>query len=130
MNILSLPWRFLQSLSWSGRLGLIMSLFWLLMAVFGTPLAPHSIDDIGGGPLMGGLTSDNLLGTDYLGRDMLSRILYGAKFSIGLALSAALLASLIARCWRCWQRWRGAGWRSYWAASTTRCWYCRVKCCP
>lgn len=72
-----------------------MSLFWLLMAVFGTPLAPHSIDDIGGGPLMGGLTSDNLLGTDYLGRDMLSRILYGAKFSIGLALSAALLASLI-----------------------------------
>jgi peptide/nickel transport system permease protein len=73
----------------------MMSLFWLLMAVFGTPLAPHSIDDIGGGPLMGGLTADNLLGTDYLGRDMLSRILYGAKFSIGLALSAALLASLI-----------------------------------
>lgn len=95
MNTLLLPWRFFQSLSWSGRLGLMMSLFWLLMALFGTSLAPHSIDDIGGGPLMGGLTADNLLGTDYLGRDMLSRILYGAKFSIGLALSAALLASLI-----------------------------------
>jgi len=76
-------------------MGLLISLFWLLMALFGTALAPHSIDDIGGGPLMGGLTADNLLGTDYLGRDMLSRILYGAKFSIGLALSAALLASLI-----------------------------------
>ena len=95
MNRLLLPVRFFQSLSWSGRLGLLMSLFWLLMAAFGTQLAPHSIDDIGGGPLMGGLTPDNLLGTDYLGRDMLSRILYGAKFSTGLALSAALLASLI-----------------------------------
>jgi len=95
MNTLLLPVRFFQSLSWSGRLGLLMSLFWLLMAAFGTQLAPHNIDDIGGGPLMGGLTPDNLLGTDYLGRDMLSRILYGAKFSIGLALSAALLASLI-----------------------------------
>jgi len=95
MNSLLLPWRFFQSLSNSGRLGLLVSLFWLLMAIFGNQLAPHNIDDIGGGPLMGGLTGDNLLGTDYLGRDMLSRILYGAKFSIGLALSAALLASLI-----------------------------------
>ncbi|WP_215846454.1 ABC transporter permease [Candidatus Pantoea bituminis] len=95
MNTLLLPWRFFQSLSISGRLGLLMSLFWLLMAVFGNQLAPHNIDDIGGGPLMGGVTADNVLGTDYLGRDMLSRILYGAKFSIGLALSAALLASVI-----------------------------------
>lgn len=95
MNTLLLPWRFFQSLSISGRLGLLMSLFWLLMAVFGNQLAPHNIDDIGGGPLMGGVTADNMLGTDYLGRDMLSRILYGAKFSIGLALSAALLASVI-----------------------------------
>jgi len=39
-------------------------LFWLMLAVFGTPLAPHSFDDIGGGPLMGCLTSDNLLATD------------------------------------------------------------------
>lgn len=44
---------------------------------------------------MGGLTHENLLGTDYLGRDMLSRIMYGAKFSLGLALGAAMLASLI-----------------------------------
>ncbi|WP_413733599.1 ABC transporter permease [Sodalis sp. RH21] len=95
MNSLLLPWRFFQSLPNSGRLGLSMSLFWLLMAIFGNQLAPHNIDDIGGGPLMGGFTGDNMLGTDYLGRDMMSRILYGAKFSIGLALSAALLASLI-----------------------------------
>lgn len=95
MMILSLPWRFFTSLSISGRIGLLISLFWLLMAIFGTALAPHNVEDIGGGPMFGGFTADNLLGADYLGRDILSRILYGARFSIGLALSAALLASLV-----------------------------------
>lgn len=95
MSRLLLPWRFLQSLSISGRVGLLLSLFWVLMVLFGTQLAPHSVDDIGGGPMLGGMTADNWLGTDYLGRDIFSRILYGAKFSIGLALTAALGASLI-----------------------------------
>ena len=34
-------------------------------------------------------------GTDYLGRDMLSRILVGARFTVGLALVAAVLASTL-----------------------------------
>jgi len=34
------------------------------------------------------------LGTDYLGRDMLSRILHGAPYTIGLALAAVLVASV------------------------------------
>src|SRR5260221_11920408 len=34
------------------------------------------------------------LGTDYLGRDMLSRILYGARYTIGVALAATVLACL------------------------------------
>ncbi|WP_343551296.1 ABC transporter permease [Pantoea sp.] len=95
MNSLLLPVRLFQALSLSGRIGLLISLFWLCMALFGTQLAPHSVEDIGGGPMLGGMTDANLLGTDYLGRDILSRILYGAKFSIGLALTAALCASII-----------------------------------
>ncbi|MGK3137075.1 ABC transporter permease [Pantoea trifolii] len=95
MNTLLLPVRLFQSLSLSGRIGLLISLFWLLMALFGHQLAPHNVEDIGGGPMLGGMTSANLLGTDYLGRDILSRILYGAKFSIGLALTAALCASIV-----------------------------------
>jgi peptide/nickel transport system permease protein len=39
------------------------------------------------------MTADFPLGSDYLGRDMLSRILYGTRFTVGLALAAALLAS-------------------------------------
>ena len=75
--------RFLMALSWSGRIGLLMSLFWILMALFGGYIAPHSGMDIGAGPILGGFSAENWLGTDYLGRDMLSRILLGARFSIG-----------------------------------------------
>ncbi|HEI8865061.1 ABC transporter permease [Serratia sp. AKBS12] len=94
MNVLTLPWRFFLSLTTSGRVGLLITLVWILLALFGASLAPYSLDDIGVGPMLGGLSKEFWLGTDYLGRDMFSRILYGARYSIGLALSAALLASL------------------------------------
>jgi len=42
MNTL-LPVRFFQSLSISGRLGLTVSVFWLLMALFGNQLAPMDV---------------------------------------------------------------------------------------
>lgn len=95
MNTLLLPWRFFVALNVTGRVGLLIVLFWLAMALFGGALAPHSLEDIGSGALFGGFSGEFWLGTDYLGRDILSRILYGARFSIGLALGAALLASLI-----------------------------------
>ncbi|MCU5772543.1 ABC transporter permease [Erwiniaceae bacterium BAC15a-03b] len=95
MNTLLLPLRFFQSLNNAGRLGLLITLFWIFMAIFGTALAPHNLEDIGGGPMFGGFSAEYWFGTDYLGRDILSRIMFGARYSIGLALSAALLASII-----------------------------------
>jgi peptide/nickel transport system permease protein len=38
---------------------------------------------------------EHLLGTDHLGRDILSRILYGGRISLGVALSAVTLSALI-----------------------------------
>lgn len=93
MNLMTLPWRFFLSLSVSGRAGLVITLLWIVLAVTGQWLAPHNLDDIGGGPLLSGFSREFWFGTDYLGRDMFSRILYGARYSIGLALGAALLAS-------------------------------------
>ncbi|WP_067710121.1 ABC transporter permease [Erwinia sp. ErVv1] len=95
MSVFTLPWRFFLSLSGSGRAGLVVTLIWIFLALFGSALAPHNLEDIGAGPMLGGFSRDFWFGTDYLGRDMLSRILFGARYSIGLALSAALLASLI-----------------------------------
>ncbi|MCX8955755.1 ABC transporter permease [Erwinia psidii] len=94
MNVITFPWRFFLSLSVSGRTGLLITLTWIVLAVAGQSLAPHNLDDIGAGALLSGFSRTFWLGTDYLGRDMFSRILYGARYSIGLALGAALLASL------------------------------------
>ncbi|MGM3160167.1 ABC transporter permease [Dickeya undicola] len=95
MNAFLLPWHIVLSLSPSGRLGLLITLFWLTMALLGNTLAPHNLDDIGSGELFGGLSREFWLGTDYLGRDMLSRILYGTRYTLGLALTAALLSSVV-----------------------------------
>lgn len=39
--------------------------------------------------------ADAFLGTDYLGRDMLSRLLYGGRLTIGLALTATIIAFVV-----------------------------------
>ncbi len=95
MNKVTLPWRFFLSLTISGRIGLVITLAWIFLAIFGSSLAPHNLEDIGSGPLLGGMSKRFWFGTDYLGRDIFSRVLYGARYSIGLALGAAILASLI-----------------------------------
>ncbi|KQN46368.1 DNA-directed RNA polymerase subunit alpha [Serratia sp. Leaf50] len=94
VRVLKTALNFWRSLSNTGRAGLIMTLFWLSMALFGGWLAPYSVEDIAGGGVNEGFSRAFLLGTDYLGRDMLTRVLYGARYSIGLALSAAILASV------------------------------------
>lgn len=92
--VLKTALNFWRSLSNTGRVGLVITLFWLFIALFGGLLAPYSIEDIAGGGINEGFSRAFLLGTDYLGRDMLTRVMYGARYSIGLALSAAILASV------------------------------------
>ena len=77
----------------AGLIGCAVFAFWLLMAVAGPYLAP---DDAGGvgDDVFAPLSALHPLGTDYLGRDMLSRILHGAPYTIGLALAAVLVASV------------------------------------
>ncbi|WP_026354065.1 ABC transporter permease [Massilia niastensis] len=77
-----------------GMLGLVLTALCLLMALFGPSLAPYDPAAIVDEEVFGAISSQFLLGTDYLGRDMLSRILVGARFTVALALAATLLASL------------------------------------
>ncbi len=66
----------------------------LILAVIGPMIAPYAPGRIVGGQVFAPMTWRNPLGTDYLGRDMLSRILVGARYTIGVALPATVLASL------------------------------------
>jgi len=85
--------RFFLSLSLAGRIGLCISAFWIFVAIFGSWMAPYGATEFTDGQVLGPLSLAYPLGTDYLGRDLLSRILYGARYSIGLALVSTLLAS-------------------------------------
>lgn len=79
-------------LSFGGVIGLLLVTFWALMAVIGPLLAPYDANALASDDFFGPLSMEFLLGTDYLGRDILSRLLHGAPYTIGLALVATVLA--------------------------------------
>lgn len=77
-----------------GAIGAGLLLLVIAIAVFGPFLAPNPPDEPVGIPLTG--PSDGLpLGTDFLGRDVLSRVLWGGRSVFVLAGAATLLAYLI-----------------------------------
>ena len=72
--------------------GLVLVGIFLAMAVIGPWVAPHDpIRQRLEGALQGP-SWDHWLGRDELGRDILSRILHGARISLGMALGASLIA--------------------------------------
>lgn len=84
-----------RTLRYSGTIGLALVVFWLLIAIFGPVLAPHPVGDIVAWDVFEPVGGTYLFGTDYLGRDVLSRILHGARFTVLLAAAAAILAGLL-----------------------------------
>jgi peptide/nickel transport system permease protein len=80
-------------LSVAGRLGLGLVTLWLLVALLGPLLAPHGVGAFVADDVFAPMSQAFPFGSDYLGRDVLTRVLYGARYTIGLALAAAILAS-------------------------------------
>ena len=77
--------------SGTGAVGLAVLVFVLLVALFGPFVAPHSPARPIGIPYEGP-SAEALLGTDFLGRDVLSRVLWGGRSVIALAGLSVLLA--------------------------------------
>ncbi|ROQ36513.1 peptide/nickel transport system permease protein [Frondihabitans sp. PhB188] len=66
----------------------------LLLGILGSALAPH--DPLAGGSaLLQAPSATHLLGTDYLGRDVLSRLLAGSRVSILGAFEVAAIALVV-----------------------------------
>jgi peptide/nickel transport system permease protein len=78
----------------SAQIGLAIVLINLLVAVFGPWLAPYgqsqSVGDTWATP-----SAQMLLGADQIGRDMLTRLIYGARMTIGIAACTTLLSFFI-----------------------------------
>jgi peptide/nickel transport system permease protein len=80
------------SRDWGLNLSAAICVILVLLAIFGSALAPYSPDQISILTSNEGISAHHLLGTDTLGRDILSRILAGARLSLlgpALVITAA-----------------------------------------
>ena len=85
--------------SWSFIIGLVIVLFWVGCALFGSELVPQ---DPFNGDLLNTLlppSADNWFGTDQLGRDVFSRVIVGARDILTIAPLATMTTSRPSR-WR------------------------------
>jgi peptide/nickel transport system permease protein len=78
----------------TAQIGLAIVAIDLLVAIFGPWLAPYgqsqSVGDTWATP-----SAQMLLGADQIGRDMLTRLIYGARTTIGIAAATTLLSFFI-----------------------------------
>lgn len=83
----------------SGALGLTLTLFFIAMALLGPSVAPYDPAQPDYLSLNAPISAEHWLGTDAFGRDTLSRILVGARYSIGIGVSATILGALLGGIW-------------------------------
>lgn len=82
--------------SWTGLLGFIIIIVLLIISIFGEWIAPYDpLHAEFSKKLLPPLTDGHILGTDQLGRDILSRIILGARVSVIIGLATVLVAGLI-----------------------------------
>jgi len=75
--------------------GLFITVILVITAIFAPWLAPHNPYKMNMGEELLPPNSKFLLGTDSLGRDTLSRIIYGSRTSLIIGLGATLIAALV-----------------------------------
>jgi peptide/nickel transport system permease protein len=78
----------------SAWFGMIVILIYAIFAIFAPWLAPHAENEIIGKAYEHG-SSFAYLGTDQIGRDIYSRLIYGARNTIGIALITTLFSFLV-----------------------------------
>jgi peptide/nickel transport system permease protein len=67
----------------------------MLMALFAGAIAPYSPFDQNTGPQLTPPDAQHIMGTDNLQRDVFSRIIFGARTILGVAILAAVISSLV-----------------------------------
>ncbi len=96
--------RLFRSMPLTAAFGVMIILVYIFVAVFAGVLAPYGQAEIirgvpanimpGGNVAMGG-NPDFPLGTDQIGRDILSRLIYGAQNTVGIAFATTVIAFLL-----------------------------------
>lgn len=86
----------------TAMIGAFILVFWVVLAVIGTSIAPYGINEIDNGQVWKPPSEAHVMGTDNLGRDIFSRIIVGARqmillptLAVGLALGLGVMIGLI-----------------------------------
>ena len=74
---------------------LCVLLFLFLIAIVGPLIAPYSYEEMNPAGPNAGSSAEHLLGTDKIGRDVLSRLIYGARQSLEMGIVAVAIAATI-----------------------------------
>src|SRR5947207_15797314 len=77
---------------WDGLLGLGLAVVLIAMAVFGPFVAPHDPNAIDRLRVIGAPNLEFPFGSDSLGRDVLSRVLYALRVSLAVAVASVLIS--------------------------------------
>jgi peptide/nickel transport system permease protein len=75
--------------------GLIVMLLLILIAIFAPLIAPYSVTEQDYTYVLKGPCAKHLFGTDKMGRDIFSRCVYGARYSLSLGLIASLFTAVV-----------------------------------
>ncbi len=76
-------------------IGILVVLLVVVVAVFAPLLSPFEMNKMDFLAILQGPSADHWFGTDELGRDLLSRLMYGARASLWVGVGSALLACLL-----------------------------------
>jgi peptide/nickel transport system permease protein len=86
--------RLVASAPWSAKFGMAVITLYLFCALFAPWIAPYSESEVIG-KAYGPATAQNWFGLDQIGRDTFSRVIFGARNTIGIALLTVTISFLI-----------------------------------
>ena len=84
----------LKKSPWSARFGMVIIFIYAMLAIFAPVFAPYGEAQVFPTPYAP-WSSEFIFGTDQIGRDIFSRLIYGARNTVGIAVATTLLAFLI-----------------------------------
>jgi len=84
----------LKKSPFTARFGMVIIFIYVVLAIFAPLIAPYGEAEVFPAPYAP-WSSEFIFGTDQIGRDIFSRLIYGARNTVGIAVATTLLAFLI-----------------------------------
>lgn len=81
--------------SWSAKIGLFLMLFIILACVIGPYFTGYDLNWQDQSLMRAAPSAKHILGCDTLGRDMLTRLLYGGRYSLLMGILSAVLGAIL-----------------------------------